>query len=162
MTGIKRCWRPQGRFLREFARTGSVSAACRASGLARRTVYNWRDADADFRRRWEGARERGVGRVRDELMARALVGTEVPVWHDGRVVDHVAEPDPRVLWRLLQALQADTYGPRAAELQAERERTAEFARRLDAGEKRVAAYEARLRAERDAALEAQEKSDKPA
>ena len=152
MSGIKRCWRPQGRFLREFARTGSVSAACRASGLARRTVYNWRDADADFRRRWEGARERGVGRVRDELMARALVGTEVPVWHDGRVVDHVAQPDPRVLWRLSQALQADIYGPR----------TAEFARRLDAGEKRVAAYEASLRAEREAALEAQEKSDKPA
>ena len=152
MSGIKRSWRPQGRFLREFARTGSVSAACRASGLARRTVYNWRDADADFSRRWEGARERGVGRVRDELMARALVGTEVPVWHDGRVVDHVAEPDPRVLWRLLQALQADIYGPRAAEL----------ARRLDAGEKRVAAYEASLRAEREAALEAQEKSDKPA
>ena len=52
MTEIKRCWRPQGRFLREFARTGSVSAACRASGLARRTVYNWRDADADFRARF--------------------------------------------------------------------------------------------------------------
>ena len=162
MTGIKRCWRPQGRFLREFARTGSVSAACRASGLARRTVYNWRDADADFRRRWESARGRGVERLRDEAMERALVGAEVPVWHDGRIVDHVAQPDPRVLWRLLQALQADIYGSRAAEVQAARERAAEFARRLDAGEKRVAAYEASLRAERDAALEAQEKSDEPA
>jgi hypothetical protein len=39
MTPIKRGWRPQGRFLREFARTCSVSAACRAVGLARRTVY---------------------------------------------------------------------------------------------------------------------------
>ncbi len=146
MTPIKRCWRPQGRFLREFARTGSVSAACRAAGLARRTVYNWRDADADFRRRWEAARERGVGRLHDEAMARAMVGDEIPVWHDGRIVDHVREPDSRVLWRLLQAFQAETYGPRAAELRAKAERDAELTRRLDEADKRVAAYEANRRA----------------
>ena len=147
MTPIKRCWRPQGRFLREFARTCSVSAACRAAGLARRTVYRWRDADADFRARWENARERAVGRLRDEAMERALVGTQRPVWHDGRIVDHVAEPDSSVLWKLLQALQAETDGPRAAELQAKRERDAELRRRLDEGEKRVEAYEAELRAQ---------------
>ena len=145
MTPIKRCWRPQGRFLREFARTGSISAACRAAGLARRTVYRWRDADADFRARWENARGRAVERLRDEAMERALVGADRPVWHDGRIVDHVADPDRRVLWKLLQALQSETYGPRAAELRAKRERDAEFRRRLDEGEKRVAAYEADLR-----------------
>ncbi len=158
MTEIKRCWRPQGRFLREFARTGSVSAACRASGLARRTVYNWRDADADFRARWDAARERGVGHLRDEVMRRAMIGDDVPVWHDGRIVDHVAEPDSRVLWKLLQALQADTYGPRAAELRAEHERQAEFRRRLDEADKRVAAYDASLEAERNALLKGQGKS----
>jgi hypothetical protein len=78
MTPIKRCWRPQGRFLREFARTCSVSAACRAAGLARRTVYRWRDADADFRARWENARERAVGRLRLG-MYRALCMYRRPV-----------------------------------------------------------------------------------
>jgi len=145
MIRIKRCWRPQGRFLREFARTGSVSAACRASGLARRTVYRWRATDADFRNGWEAARSRGVERLRDEVMERALVGELQPVWHDGRIVDHVPIPDNRVLWTLLQALHADTYGPRAHELQAKQERDAAFTRRLDAAEKRVAAYEAELR-----------------
>ena len=147
MTPIKRCWRPQGRFLREFARTCSVSAACRAAGLARRTVYRWRDADADFRRRWDAARGRGVEHLRDEAMERALVGADRPVWHDGRIVDRMSVPDNRVLWKLLQALQAETYGPRAAELQAKRERDAEFRRRLDEGEKRVAVYEAEIRAQ---------------
>ncbi|MGQ0585174.1 MAG: hypothetical protein ACT4O6_24820 [Reyranella sp.] len=147
MTPIKRCWRPQGRFLREFARTGSVSAACRASGLARRTVYNWRDADADFRNRWDAARERGAGRLSDEAMRRAMVGDEVPVWHDGRIVDHESVPDTRVLWKLLQALQAETYGPHAAELKAKRERDAELSRRLDEADKRVAVYEAGIRAQ---------------
>ena len=147
MIPIKRCWRPQGRFLREFARTCSVSAACRAAGLARRTVYRWRDADADFRARWEAARERAVGLLRDEATHRAMVGAQRPVWHDGRIVDHIQEPDSRVLWKLLQALQAETYGPRAAELRAKRERDAEFRRRLDEAEERVAAYEAGLRAQ---------------
>ena len=55
-------------------------------------------------------------------------------------------PDNRVLWKLLQAVQAETYGPRAAELRARRERTAELARRLDAADKRVAAYDAEIRA----------------
>ena len=145
MTRIKRCWRPQGRFLREFARTGSISAACRAAGPARRTVYRWRDAHADFRARWENARAGAVERLRDEVMERALVGTERPVWQDGRIAGHETVVDTRVLWKLLQALQAETYGPRAAELQAKRERDAEFRRRLDEGEKRVAAYEAKLR-----------------
>lgn len=147
MTPIKRCWRPQGRFLREFARTGSVSAACRASGLPRRTVYNWRDADADFRRRWDAARERGTGRLGDEAMRRAMVGDEVPVWHDGRIAGHESVPDTRVLWKLLQALQAETYGPYAAELKAKRERGAELRRRLDEADKRVAVYEAEIRAQ---------------
>ncbi|TAJ35929.1 MAG: hypothetical protein EPO55_23930 [Reyranella sp.] len=156
MTRIKRCWRPQGRFLREFARTCSVSAACRAAGLARRTVYNWREADADFRNRWEAARERGVGRLHDEAMHRATVGDDVPVWHDGRIVGHEPVPDNGVLWRLLQALQAETYGPRAAELRAKRERDAEMTRRLDAADKRIAVYEAELRAQ---AARSREKSD---
>ena len=146
MTPIKRCWRPQGRFLREFARTCSVSAACRAAGLARRTVYRWRDADADFRRSWEAARGRGVERLRDEVMERALVGAERPVWQDGRIAGHETVVDTRVLWKLFQALQAETYGPHAAELQAKRERNAELTHWLDAADKRVAAYEAELRA----------------
>ena len=155
MIQIKRCWRPQGRFLRDFARTGSVSAACRAAGLARRTVYNWRDADADFRRRWDAARERGAGRLSDEAMHRAMVGDDAPVWHDGRIVGHESVPDTRVLWKLLQALQAETYGPRAAELQAKRERDTEMTRRLDAADKRLAVYEAEIRAQ---AARNQEKS----
>ncbi len=147
MTPIKRCWRPQGRFLREFARTGSVSAACRVAGLARRTVYNWRDADADFRNRWDAARERGAGRLSDKAMRRAMVGDDVPVWHDGRIAGHEPVVDTRVLWRLLQALQAETYGPHAAELKARRERTAELSRRLDEADERVAAYDAEIRAQ---------------
>jgi hypothetical protein len=146
MTPIKRCWRPQGRFLREFARIDSISAACRAAGLARRTVYRWRDADADFRARWESARGRAVERLSDEVMERALVGAERPVWHDGRIAGHETVVDTRVLWKLLQALQAETYGPQAAAVRAKRERDAELSRRLDEGEKRVAAYEAERQA----------------
>lgn len=107
MTRVVRPWRPQGRFLRELARSGSVSAACRAAGLARRTVYRWRHADADFRTRWDAALGRGVERLRDEIMERVLQAA-----HD-----------------------------------RESERQAEFRRRLDAADRRVAVYEAELRAQ---------------
>ena len=143
MTPIKRCWRPQGRFLREFARTGSISGACRAAGLARRTVYRWRDADADFRARWDNARGRAVERLQDEVMERALVGSERPVWREGRIAWHETVVDTRVLWKLFQSFHV---GPSAAELQAQRERDAEFARRVEESEKRMAAYDAELRA----------------
>ncbi len=150
MARIVRPWRPQGRFLRELARSGSVSAACRAAGLARRTVYRWRDADADFRSRWDSALGRGVERLRDEVMERALVGHETPVWHGDRIAGHVPVPDSSVLWKLLQSVQPENYGPRAAEFRAthdrESERQAELGRRLDAADRRVAAYEAELRA----------------
>ena len=76
-----------------------------------------------------------------------MVGDEVPVWHDGRIVGHEAVPDTRVLWKLLQAVQAETYGPHAAELRAKRERDAEFRCRLDEADERVAAYEAGIRAQ---------------
>jgi hypothetical protein len=52
-------------------------------------------------------------------MERALVGAERPVWEGGRIVDQMSVPENRVLWKLLQALQAETYGPRAAELRAQ-------------------------------------------
>jgi len=144
MTRLIRPWRPQGRFLRAFARTGSVSQACRASGVPRRTAYNWRDADAEFRRRWERARSLGVGLLHDEAVRRAFEGDERPVWRDGRVVDLLAVPDNRALLHLLQALQAETYGPDAVARRAERARAADTARRLDDADKRVAAYEASL------------------
>ena len=80
-------------------------------------------------------------------MRRAMVGDDVPVWHDGRIVGHERVPDTRVLWKLLQALQAETYGPHAAELKAKRERDAELTRRLDEADKRVAVYEAEIRAQ---------------
>ena len=145
-------WRPRDRFLRAFARTASVSQACRASGVPRRTAYNWRDADADFRRRWDAARARGVALLHDEAMRRALEGDEQPVWHAGRVVDHVGVADNRTLWRLMQALHAEKYGPDAGVRRAERARAAEMTRRLDEADKRVAAYEAELgihRADKD-------------
>jgi hypothetical protein len=144
MSRLQRPWRPKGRFLREFARIGSVSMACRAAGLARRTVYRWRDADADFRDRWDAARHRAGERLRDAAMERALQGEERPVWRDGRIVDHEIVPDSRLLWRLLQALQAPQYGPQARELQADRARAVERRRELDAAEERAARYEAGL------------------
>lgn len=143
MTKIRRAWRPQGRFLRVLARTCCVAAACRSSGVARRTAYRWRDEDADFRRRWDAAVGRGQERLREEAMERAMIGDERPVWHQGRVVGQVRVADNRALWRLMQRGEAVDVASLRSRRAAD-ERATELDRRLRDSEKRMAAYEAGL------------------
>lgn len=53
-------------------RTGlSINAACRAAGLARRTVYDWRSSDGQFRSDWDAAVEEGTDELEDVAVKRA-------------------------------------------------------------------------------------------
>ena len=54
-------------FLAELARGGSISRACRLSGLGRTTAREWRDRDDDFRREWDEAQEEGLDQLEDEV-----------------------------------------------------------------------------------------------
>jgi len=74
MTKLTLPWTRRGRFLRVFARSGSVAHACRMAGLDRRLAYRWRDRDPDFARRWKEAAARAADLLRGELMERALIG----------------------------------------------------------------------------------------
>jgi transposase-like protein len=60
------------RFLSALAGGVSVSAAARAAGLGRSSVYDWRDDDPDFEREWISAEEESVDLLEDAARARAL------------------------------------------------------------------------------------------
>lgn len=49
----------------------SINAACKASGVARRTAYDWREADPEFRKAWDDAVETGTDELEDVAIARA-------------------------------------------------------------------------------------------
>jgi hypothetical protein len=59
------------RLIRQFELGKSVSAACRAERIGRRTYYDWRTEDPDFAARADAAIEAGTDRLEDQLFVRA-------------------------------------------------------------------------------------------
>lgn len=102
--------------------TGNVSAACRALGLQRMTVYSWRHSDPDLARRWDLALEVARQGLRERVIetAEAMgVGRWVPALHPltgEPVLDDEFEPlmrfetsnvDARVLMKLMDKTMRD-------------------------------------------------------
>ena len=65
-------------FLEALVDTVNGILACRRAGIARRTAYDWREADAGFARKWDDAVDEGVDLLEAELHKRAFEGVERP------------------------------------------------------------------------------------
>lgn len=65
-------------FIEWLARTGSVSAAAEAAGLARTQVYERRRTHKRFAQAWSKALSLGVDGLHDKAMNRAMEGDERP------------------------------------------------------------------------------------
>ncbi len=59
-------------FISALTQGKSVKDAAAASGVHRRTFYDWRDQDAEFARAWEDAQAENVEALEDEVRRRAL------------------------------------------------------------------------------------------
>jgi hypothetical protein len=64
-------------FLEALSRLGNVSAATRAAGVSKDTVFEHRKKYASFARRWTQSLETSVELLEQEAWRRATVGTEV-------------------------------------------------------------------------------------
>lgn len=67
------------RFLAELLDGNTITGACQAAGLPRRTVYDWRDQDKTFADAWQTAYDRGTDLLEAEAQRRAIEGVEKPV-----------------------------------------------------------------------------------
>lgn len=65
-------WAP--RFLRELEARGSITSAAKATGVCRRTVFNWRTRSPEFAAQVEEARHQVLGAIEVTLYQRALKG----------------------------------------------------------------------------------------
>jgi transposase-like protein len=63
-------------FLAELKAGNTVSKAAQACGVHRRTLYDWRDQDPEFRAAWEEAITASVEILEDEVRTRALDRTD--------------------------------------------------------------------------------------
>lgn len=66
--------RARAKFLAVLAKTCNVSEAARASNIPRRTAYNWRDTDAEFRAAWDDAEATAVDDLEGVVYERAMAG----------------------------------------------------------------------------------------
>ena len=73
-------------FLEALVDSLNVTLACRRAGIARRTAYDWREADEGFARKWDDAIDEGVDLLEAELHKRAFEGVERPVYYKGEQV----------------------------------------------------------------------------
>ena len=78
----------QHAFIDALSRCGCVALAARSVGLTSRSAYRLLEAEGadSFAEAWDQAIARGIERLREEAMDRALNGAWVPVVRRGRVV----------------------------------------------------------------------------
>ena len=79
------------------------------SGYKRRTIYDWRDADVEFRDRWDEAISSAVEAMEAEADRRGIEGTLKPVFYKGVECGYIREFSDTLLVFRLKALAPDKY-----------------------------------------------------
>ena len=99
-------------FLEILASTCNVSQASRISGYARRTAYEYREANEAFAKQWDEAIDIGIDALEGEARRRAHRGTRKPVFHKGSVCGCVQEYSDTLMIFLLKAHRPAKYRER--------------------------------------------------
>ena len=82
----------QEEFLKAFANTANVRAACMKAGISRNTVYQWAEHDEAFSFKFQQASLDADDMIRGELFRRAVQGVDEPVVSVGKLVYHDGKP----------------------------------------------------------------------
>ncbi|SIN59636.1 hypothetical protein SAMN02745824_0165 [Parasphingorhabdus marina DSM 22363] len=88
-------------FLSELAATSSVTVAADKAGLAKSTIYLWREKDPEFADAWRKALTAGFELLETELLERARHGVLKPVFHNGRKIGAIRQFNDHAAFRLL-------------------------------------------------------------
>jgi hypothetical protein len=104
----------QRAFLARYAELGNIRAAAEAAAVPRRNHYEWLKADAEYAERFKDAQEDAIDVLEAEARRRAVVGTEEPVFQQGREVGRVRKFSDVLLIFLLKGLKPDTYRERSS------------------------------------------------
>ncbi len=102
----------QRRFIAQLAATGIVRQAARHVGRSLEALYRLRHRPGaeGFSAAWDAALERGVARLEDCALERAIQGTRTPIVSHGKILDWWDKPDNNLLRFLLQHRMAGRYG----------------------------------------------------
>lgn len=102
------------KFLDVLRATCNVTEAAKAAGVARRTAYEWRDADERFRAEWDDAEQEAADALEREAWRRAVEGTDKPVTYQGVITATFREYSDRMLELLLKAHRPEKFKDRVS------------------------------------------------
>lgn len=101
-------------FLEVLRKTCNVSEACRKARVARRTAYEWRDADSAFAAAWKEAEDEAADRLEREAWRRGVEGVNKPVTYQGVITATYKEYSDRMLELLLKAHRPEKFKDRVS------------------------------------------------
>ena len=102
----------QRAFVAALAVSGIVTDAARAIGASREALYklrNWPGAE-EFRAAWDAAIDRGVARLEDTALARAIAGEERMVVSGGKVLGREVRHNESLVMFFLRNRRPERYG----------------------------------------------------
>lgn len=102
----------KSRFIEELRSGDHVVLACKALGIAKQTVYDWREIDSAFAAQWAEAIDESTERLEKEAYRRAFAGTSKPVYQGGELVGHIQEYSDTLTIFLLKSRNPDKYRER--------------------------------------------------
>lgn len=88
---------------------GNVSDACQATGVGRRTVYEWRESDGEFHAAWDAVVDKHMDALENEIYRRAYNGTEKPVFYQGEQCGEVKEFSDTLAMFILKGHRPEKY-----------------------------------------------------
>lgn len=103
----RREWKPA--FLKAFAETGMVAAACRKAKVSRSYVYEARQADEHFAQIWDDIEHATTDEMEREAYRRGVQGVEEPVFQGKELVGHVRKFSDTLLIFMLKARKPEKY-----------------------------------------------------
>lgn len=103
----------QRKFIAALAASGIVTQAARTIGVSLEALYRLRHQPGaeDFSRAWDEAIDRGMARLEDCALERALAGEERLIVRDGQVVARWRKHDTALLMFLLRQRRSARYVP---------------------------------------------------
>lgn len=103
----------QRQFIAHLAATGIVSSAARRIGRSMEALYKLRAREGaeGFAAAWNKAVDRGVSRLEDTALARAIEGQERAIVRNGEIVGHQRHHNEALTMFFLRHRLPERYGP---------------------------------------------------
>ncbi len=98
--------------LEAYGKLGSITAACEAAGVHRRTHYDWLEADEAYAEAFTQARGVAADSLEAEAISRARDGWREPVYQGGKMVGTILKKSDTLLIFLLKGLRPEKFRDR--------------------------------------------------